>query len=62
MEIFRELRGKGLPVYKDTYFAALEACERLGLWTEGRAVLEAMQVGLLYMKAPIHGYTDTQSQ
>lgn len=44
---FAEMQEKDLAIYRDTYFAALEACERLGLWSEGGQILQTMQVCLL---------------
>ena len=45
LQIYGEMRERGMPVYKDVHFGVLEACERLGLWNEGREVLRYIQVG-----------------
>ena len=44
LEIYREMRRRRLPIYRDVYFSVLEACERLGLWQQGRDTLLQMQV------------------
>jgi len=48
LQIYGEMRDRGMPIYKDVHFGVLEACERLELWKEGREVLRYIQVcGLL---------------
>ena len=42
------MREQGMPIYKDVFYAALEACERLGLWREGQDVLRHVQVRCKY--------------
>ena len=44
VDMIRLMEARRVPFYKDVYFAALEACERLGLWNEGRQILQSMQV------------------
>ena len=44
VNMIRLMEARRVPFYKDVYFAALEACERLGLWNEGRQILQTMQV------------------
>ena len=44
IEIYNNMQDQDMPIYKDVYYAALEACERLGLWKEGREVLRNVQV------------------
>ena len=47
LQTYREMRAQSMPIYKDVHFGVLEACERLGLWNEGREVLRYIQVGWL---------------
>lgn len=44
MEVYRMMKAENMLVYKDVFYAVLEACERLGLWREGRDVLQDIQV------------------
>ena len=44
LQIYKEMRSQSMPIYKDVHFAVLEACERLGLWKEGREALRFIQV------------------
>lgn len=44
LDLYHRMQAGGYPIYKDVYHAALEACERLGLWQEGRQVLHDIQV------------------
>ena len=43
-EVYKMMREQGMPIYKDVFYAALEACERLCLWREGQDVLRHVQV------------------
>lgn len=45
LEVYATMRDQDMPIYKDVFYAVLEACERLGLWKEGREVLRHIQVG-----------------
>ena len=44
LDMLELMQEQGIAIYRDVYFAALEACERLGLWNEGQQVLQIMQV------------------
>ena len=44
LEVYKMMREQEMPIYKDVFYAALEACERLGLWREGQDVLRHVQV------------------
>lgn len=43
LEVYTIMQEQQLPIYKDVFYAALEACERLGLWKEGQEVLRTIQ-------------------
>jgi hypothetical protein len=47
LQIYGEMRARSMPIYKDVHYAVLEACERLGLWKEGREALQFIHVRCL---------------
>lgn len=44
LEVYNTMAEGGMPIYKDVFYAVLEACERLDLWKEGRQILQHIKV------------------